>query len=67
VETGPAVAQAGVAAVLGATLSPLAALIPFISPGGAKDANCAGLLAEARASCAPVKTVTAAAPPPRRG
>lgn len=63
VEAGPAVAQAGLGAVLGAVLSPLAAILPFVSPGLEKDANCAALLAEARAGEAPVRV---AAPPPRR-
>ena len=35
-------------AALGALLSPLAAILPFVSPGLEKDANCAALLAEAR-------------------
>src|SRR5690606_24485465 len=39
------VAQGGVAAALGALLSPLAAILPFIDPGLAKDADCAGLIA----------------------
>jgi uncharacterized protein involved in outer membrane biogenesis len=48
IEAGPAVAQAGVGAALGALLSPLAAILPFVSPGLEKDANCGALLAEAR-------------------
>jgi uncharacterized protein involved in outer membrane biogenesis len=39
-----ALAQGGLAAGLGALLSPLAALLPFVDPGLAKDANCAALL-----------------------
>jgi uncharacterized protein involved in outer membrane biogenesis len=54
IEAGPAIAQ-GVAAVgLGALLSPLAAILPFLAPGGAQDANCAALLTEARSAGAPV-------------
>lgn len=49
VEPGPAIAQGVVGVVLGAAINPLAAVIPFIEPGGAKDADCAGLLAQARA------------------
>jgi uncharacterized protein involved in outer membrane biogenesis len=47
IEPGPAVAQAGIGAALGALLSPLAAILPFVSPGLEKDANCAALVAEA--------------------
>jgi uncharacterized protein involved in outer membrane biogenesis len=38
-------AQAGVALGIGALLNPLAAVLPFISLGGAKDVDCAALLA----------------------
>lgn len=54
VEAGGAVAQGGAAIGLGALLSPLAAILPFVDPGLAKDADCAGLIAEARADGAPV-------------
>lgn len=63
IEPGGAVAQAGVAAVLGAALSPLAAILPFISPGLEKNADCQGLLAEARASEAPVRAAPASTTP----
>lgn len=53
-KTGKAVAQGGVGALL-SMLSPLAAILPFVEPGLAKDANCAGLIAEGRAKGAPVK------------
>jgi hypothetical protein len=56
IEAGAAIAQAGAAVGLGALLSPLAAILPFLAPGGAHDADCAGLLAEVRAQGAPVKT-----------
>jgi uncharacterized protein involved in outer membrane biogenesis len=59
IEAGPLVAQGGAAVGLGAFLSPLAAILPFVDPGLAKDANCGGLLAQASAQGAPVK---AAAP-----
>lgn len=59
VEAGQAVAQGGVALALGALLSPLAAILPFVDPGLAKDANCAGLLAGAKSEGAPVKTAGA--------
>jgi uncharacterized protein involved in outer membrane biogenesis len=62
VKAGKAPAQAGVAVALGAVF-PLAAILPFIDPGLAKNANCAGLLTEARATGAPVKaSVIASAP-----
>jgi hypothetical protein len=57
----------GVAAVLGAVVSPLAAILPFISLGTVKDADCSALLAEAAADGAPVKAWAPAsvAPPVR--
>ncbi|WP_293394013.1 AsmA family protein [Phenylobacterium sp. RIFCSPHIGHO2_01_FULL_69_31] len=56
VEPGSAIAQGGAAVTLGSLLSPLAAILPFIDPGLAKDANCAALLGEAQADGAPVKS-----------
>ena len=55
VKAGKAPAQAAVAVVLGATLGPLAAILPFIDPGLTKNADCAGLLTQARETGAPVK------------
>ena len=55
VEPGKAIAQGGAAAALGALLTPLAAILPFIDPGLAKDANCGALIAEAGQHGAPVK------------
>lgn len=49
-----AIAQAGAAVGLSVLLTPLAAILPFVDPGLAKDANCAGLVSEARAKGAPV-------------
>jgi uncharacterized protein involved in outer membrane biogenesis len=63
VEPGGAIAQAGAGVALGALLSPLGAILPFVDPGLAKDANCAGLVAEASRQGAPV---TAKALTPRR-
>jgi uncharacterized protein involved in outer membrane biogenesis len=57
VEPGKAIAQGGIAAALGSLLSPLAAILPFIDAGLAKDANCAGLVAQAGQQGAPVKTL----------
>jgi uncharacterized protein involved in outer membrane biogenesis len=54
-EAGGAVAQGGLAAALGSLVSPLAAILPFVTGGEAKDADCASLVAEARRDGAPVK------------
>jgi uncharacterized protein involved in outer membrane biogenesis len=54
VEPGAAIAQGGIGAALGTMLSPLAAVLPFVDPGLAKDANCSALLAEARSQGAPL-------------
>lgn len=43
VKTSEVVAQGGLAVALGALVSPLAAIIPFLEPGGAEGANCAAL------------------------
>ena len=56
VEPGAAIAQGGAAAALASVLSPLAAILPFIDPGLAKDANCAALIGEAARDGAPVRT-----------
>lgn len=56
VEAGGAIAQGGVAVALGALVSPLAAILPFIDPGLADDANCSALLGGARAEGVPVNT-----------
>jgi uncharacterized protein involved in outer membrane biogenesis len=45
-----AVVQAGAATALGTLLTPLAAALAFIDPGLAKNANCATLLAQAKAT-----------------
>lgn len=54
-QPGKAVGQGGVAAALGALVNPIAALLPFITTGEAKDADCAGLVGDARQQGAPVK------------
>lgn len=56
VEPGAALAQGGAAVTMGALLTPLAAILPFIDAGLAKDANCAALLAEAQTRGAPVNS-----------
>lgn len=54
-KSGGAVAQGGLAAVLSSLLSPLAAILPFVEPGLACDANRAALMAEGSARGAPVR------------
>ena len=61
-EKGGAIAQGGVALALATVLSPLAAILPFIDAGLAKDANCGALIAEGAHQGVPVKT---AGPAPR--
>ena len=65
VEAGSAIAQGGIAVGLATLLSPLAAILPFIDPGLAKDANCGALLAQAQAEGAPVKQAEAQNPGPK--
>ena len=60
VKAGNAVGQGVAAAGLGALLTPLAAVLAFIDPGLAKDANCSALLNEAHREGAPLKTANAA-------
>ncbi len=43
-----AAAQTGLAATLGALLTPIASILPFISPDMAKDANCNALMQSAK-------------------
>jgi hypothetical protein len=47
VDTKPALTQGAIGTGLG-LLSPFAAIFAFVDPGLAKDANCAGLLADAK-------------------
>lgn len=51
---GKVAAQAGAAAALGALLTPVAAVLAFVDPGLAKDANCGALLAQAHHEGAPL-------------
>lgn len=62
VDAGSAVAQGGAALSLGALLTPLAAILPFIDAGLAKDAHCGALIAQAAQQGAPAsrKPLTAA-------
>jgi hypothetical protein len=53
VKASGAIAQGGVALALGALLTPFAAIIPFIDPGLAKNADCAAVDATAQRHGAP--------------
>ena len=55
IKPGAAPAQAGAAVVLGATLSPLAAILPFVDPGLAHDADCVAAIQNAQSQGVPVK------------
>src|SRR5690606_5769075 len=48
IDAGSVAGQGGLAAALGALVTPLAALLPFVDPGLADDANSGALLASAR-------------------
>src|SRR4051812_48451090 len=66
VKGGAIAAQGGIGLALG-LLNPFAAILAFIDPGLAKDANCAPLLADAKAKGAPVKQAAVSnAPAPRK-
>jgi uncharacterized protein involved in outer membrane biogenesis len=66
VKAGSAVAQGGIGVALG-LLNPFAAILAFIDPGLAKDANCGPLLSGAKARGAPVRqSAVRNAPPPRQ-
>ncbi len=56
IDTGRAIGQGGVAALLASVASPLAVVLPFVDAGLAKDAACGALIAEASRQGAPVKT-----------
>jgi uncharacterized protein involved in outer membrane biogenesis len=49
VELNRAAPQGILAVVLGVAISPLAAILPFVDPGLARDANCGSLIANAGA------------------
>ena len=54
IDPKPALTQGGIGVGL-AVLNPFAAILAFIDPGLAKDANCAALLGDAQSKGAPVK------------
>lgn len=55
--------QGAIAAALGALITPLAAVIAFVDPGLAKNADCAALLAQAQQAKSSTPAGAAAAPP----
>jgi uncharacterized protein involved in outer membrane biogenesis len=55
IEKGGALVQGGAALALTAVVSPLAALLPFVDAGLAKNADCAALVAGAHQQGAPVR------------
>jgi uncharacterized protein involved in outer membrane biogenesis len=55
VKAGKATAQLAAAVGLAVVATPFAAILPFIDPGLAKNADCASLLTEAQTKGAPVK------------
>jgi uncharacterized protein involved in outer membrane biogenesis len=59
VDVGKAAPQLVVAGLLGAFVSPLAVLLPFVSPGLAHNADCASLTAAAGAQASPAATPAA--------
>jgi uncharacterized protein involved in outer membrane biogenesis len=61
VAKGPAIGQAALGLALGAALSPLAAILPFVDPGMAKDANCSALVSDGKQQGAPVRPSQVAA------
>ena len=48
IEAGAVAGQVGLGVVLGALINPLVALLPFVDPGLAEDANCGALISSAR-------------------
>ena len=48
VEGGEVAAQVGLGAIIGALVNPFAALVAFVDPGLAEDANCGALISSAR-------------------
>lgn len=61
VDAGKAAVQGAIGVGLGA-INPLAAILAFIDPGLAKNADCTGLMTTAKAQGAPVKPATTTPP-----
>lgn len=60
VQPGGAIVQAGIAVGLTAVLGPLAAILPFVDPGTAKNADCSALLQASQSTGAAPSTKLAA-------
>jgi hypothetical protein len=60
VDTSRAIAQGGAAVAIGAVLTPLAAILPFVDAGLSKNADCATLLAQGANQGAPVTSAKVA-------
>ncbi len=60
VDLSKAAGQLAIAGAVGAFVSPLAVILPFVNPGLAKDADCSSLLTEAAQQGAPVTKAVAA-------
>jgi uncharacterized protein involved in outer membrane biogenesis len=56
VETSKTLTQGGLAVAAGVFLSPFAAIVPFINPGLAEDADCVALVSDARHGGVTVKS-----------
>lgn len=63
VDAGKAAGQLTIAGLLGAAVNPLAAILPFVDLGLAKDADCSSLLSEAHVDGAPVTSAQQAQAP----
>jgi uncharacterized protein involved in outer membrane biogenesis len=63
-EAGHLAKQGAEAAALGALATPLAAILAFVDPGLAKDADCGALLQEAQQSSVPIVPTARAQSPP---
>jgi AsmA family protein len=61
VGSAASVAQTGAAVVLGVMLTPLAAALAFVDPGLAQDADCAGLMTQAKSEERPIGPTRSAA------
>lgn len=55
IDAGKTAKQTGIAAALGALIAPLAAVVAFVDPGLAEDADCSALFAEAKKQGASIK------------
>jgi uncharacterized protein involved in outer membrane biogenesis len=66
VRVGKSPLQVAGAVALGVALGPVGAILPFVDPGLAKDANCVGLVSQAQQQGAPVKPSATTTAPSRK-